>query len=176
MLALDVARIEAGLLLIEVDFFSARKALILAQQYSPYEMGLSRLVQLNKGPFVGQQALRKEHAHGPARQIVGLTVQWEDVEALYENIELPPHVPAAASRVAVPVYRDGAQVGKATSTTWSPVLKKMIALATVERGSTEAGSRLEMEVTVEAVRHRVAATVTPTPFFNPPRKTAAILS
>src|SRR5262245_23785957 len=60
MLALDVARMEAGLLLIEVDFFSSRKALIAAQQYSPYEMGLGRLVQLDKAPFVGQSALRAE--------------------------------------------------------------------------------------------------------------------
>jgi aminomethyltransferase len=82
-------------------------------------------------------------------------------------------VPATASRVAVPVYRNG-QVGKATSTTWSPVLKKMIALATLDADAAAVGARLEMEVTVEAVRHRVAATVTPTPFFNPPRKTAKI--
>ena len=174
MLALDVARIEAGLLLIEVDFFSSRKALIPAQQYSPFEMGLGRLVQLEKGTFVGQSALRKEHARGAARQIVGLTIRWEEVEALYQKLELPPQVPATASRVAVPVYRDGTQVGKATSTTWSPVLKKMIALATVERGAAEVGSRVEMEVTVEAVRHRVGATVTPTPFFNPARKTARL--
>ena len=176
MLALDVARIEAGLLLIEVDFFSSRKALIPLQQYSPYEMGLGRLVQLQKGTFVGQHALRKEQARGPARQVVGLTINWEEVEALYEKLALPPQVPAAASRVAVPVYRDATQVGKATSTTWSPVLKKMIALATVERGSTEPGSRLEMEVTVEAVRHRVSAVVVQTPFFNPARKTAPINS
>jgi aminomethyltransferase len=174
MLALDVARIEAGLLLIEVDFFSCRKALIASQQYSPLEMGLGRLVELDKGTFVGQAALRKEHARGPARQIVGLTVNWEEVEALYEKLQLPPQVPATASRAAVPVYRDGAQVGKATSTTWSPVLKKMIALATVDRGSTASGSRVEMEVTVEAVRHKVGAAVVKTPFFNPERKTAPI--
>jgi aminomethyltransferase len=174
MLALDVARIEAGLLLIEVDFFSSRKALIPAQQYSPYEMGLGRLVQLDKGPFVGQAALRKEHARGPDRQIVGMTLAWEEVEVLYEKLQMPPHVPATASRSAVPVYRGATQIGKATSTTWSPVLKKMIALATIERGSTEAGTRLEMEVTVEAVRHRVGASVTPTPFFNPSRKTAKL--
>ncbi len=172
MLALDVARIEAGLLLIEVDFFSSRKALIPSQQYSPFEMGLGRLVQVEKGPFVGQAALRKEKIQGPARQVVGIEINWQDVEALYEKLELPPQVPATASRVAVPVYRDGVQVGKATSTTWSPVLKKMIALATVHRGSIESGSRLEVEVTVEAVRHRVSAIVVPTPFFNPARKTA----
>ena len=60
MLALDVARIEAGLLLIDVDFFSSRKALISSQQYSPFEMGLGRLVQLDKAPYVGQAALRRE--------------------------------------------------------------------------------------------------------------------
>jgi aminomethyltransferase len=173
MLALDVARIEAGLLLIEVDFFSSRKALIAGQQYSPFEMGLGRLVQLDKAPFVGQPALRREKAGGPRRQIVGLEINWQQVEALYEKLQLPPQVTASASRVPVPVYRNG-QVGKATSTTWSPVLKKMIALATVEAAAAVAGTSLEMEVTVEAVRHRVAATVTATPFFNPPRKTGRI--
>src|ERR687897_1077407 len=60
MLALDVARVEAGLLLIEVDFFSSKKAMIRAQKYSPYELGLGRLVTLDKGRFVGQAALRRE--------------------------------------------------------------------------------------------------------------------
>jgi len=174
MLALDVARIEAGLLLIDVDFFSCRRALIPSQQYSPFEMGLERLVQLDTGSFVGQTALRREQARGVARRVVGLELDWQEVEALYEALQLPPQVPAMASRVAVPVYAEGAQVGRATSTTWSPVLKKMIALATVETGWAPAGTRVEMEVTVEAVRHRVGATVTSTPFFNPKRKTALL--
>ncbi len=176
MLALDVARIEAGLLLIEVDFFSSRKALIPSQQYSPFEMGMSRLVQLEKAPFVGQAALRKENASGAPRRIVGLEIDWEEVETLYEKLQLPPQVPATASRVAVPVYHHGVQVGKATSTTWSPILKRLIALATVNAAAATAGTRVQMEVTVEAVRHRVGATVTPTPFFNPPRKTAKLRS
>ena len=67
MLALDVARVEAGLLLIEVDFFSSKKALIESQKYTPYEMGLGRLVSLTKGRFIGQQALRAEYQRGPAR-------------------------------------------------------------------------------------------------------------
>jgi aminomethyltransferase len=172
MLALDVARIEAGLLLIEVDFFSSKKAVIDRQRYSPYEMGLGRLVSLDKGRFIGQQALRREHARGPARQIVGLQIDWTEVERIYEKIGLAPTVGATASRLAVPVYREGKQVGKATTTTWSPVLKKMIALATVDRPHYADGSRLQIELTVEAVRYRVAAAVVPTPFFNPPRKTA----
>ena len=174
MLALDVARIEAGLLLIDVDFFSCRRAVIPSQEYSPFEMGLGRLVQLDKAPFVGQSALRHESASGAPRQIVGLEIDWQEVEALYDRLQLPPQVPATASRAAVPVYRDGIQVGKATSTTWSPVLKKMIALATVEKDAAVVGTRVQIEVTVEAVRHRASATVTSTPFFNPPRKTARI--
>jgi glycine cleavage system T protein (aminomethyltransferase) len=173
MLALDVARIEAGLLLIEVDFFSSRKAVIPAQMYSPYELGMGRLVSLDKGRFIGRRALREEHARGPARQIVGLEIDWTDVEKLYDTAGLAPAVAATASRVAVPVYRDGRQIGKATSTTWSPVLKRMVALAALDRPHYAEGTVVQFEITVEAVRHRVSAKVAKTPFFNPPRKTAA---
>ena len=172
MLALDVARVEAGLLLIEVDFFSSKKALIESQKYTPYELGLGRLVSLDKGRFIGQQALRGEQRRGHARQIVGLEIAWTEVEQIYERVGLPPAVGATASRVAVPLYRGSRQVGRATTTTWSPVLKKMIALGTVERPRYVEGTKLQMEVTVEAVRHRVTATVVKTPFFNPPRKMA----
>jgi aminomethyltransferase len=172
MLALDVARIEAGLLLIEVDFFSSKKALIPPQFYTPLEMALGRLVSLDKERFVGRTALLAEARRGPARQVVGLELEWTEVEAIYDKAGLPPAVAAAASRVAVPVYDGGRQVGKATSTTWSPVLKRLIALATLDAGHIEPGTRVQIEVTVEAVRHRVAATVVKTPFFNPPRKTA----
>jgi aminomethyltransferase len=172
MLALDVARIEAGLLLIEVDFFSSRKAMIESQKYSPLELGLGRLVDLAKGPFVGRSALVAEHRRGPRRQVVGLEVDWTEVERLYEAVGLPPTAPAAASRVAVPVYKDGKQVGRATSTTWSTTLKKLIALATIEAPHYAVGTRVKLEITVEAVRHTAGATVVKTPFFNPPRKTA----
>ena len=172
MLALDVARIEAGLLLIDVDFHSSKKALIDEQKYSPFEMGLSRLVSIEKNRFVGQAALIAERKRGHAREIVGLEIDWTEVEKLYEDVGLPPSVSPIASRAAVPVFKDGAQVGKATSSTWSPTLKKMIALATVKREQTKPGTRLQFEITVEAVRHRVNATVVKTPFFNPRRKTA----
>jgi aminomethyltransferase len=172
MLALDVARIEAGLLLIDVDFFSSKKAMIEPQKYSPYEMGLGRLVNLNKGRFIGQDALGREHQRGHARQVVGLEIDWPEVEAIYERLQLAPSVGATASRVAVPVYRAARQVGRATSTTWSPTLKKMIALATVDRPHYAEGTQLQVEVTVEAVRHKVKATVVKTPFFDPKRKTS----
>jgi len=176
MLALDVARVEAGLLLIDVDFHGSKKALIEAQKYTPYEMGLGRLVQLEKRPFVGRGPLADEHKRGPAQQIVGLDISWPAVEKLYDRIGLPPQMSAAASRTAVPVYRNGRQVGRATTTTWSPVLKKLIALATVAAPHFAEGTALDFEITVEAVRHRVPATVVKTPFFNPARKTAPPLS
>jgi aminomethyltransferase len=172
MLALDVARIEAGLLLIEVDFFSSRKAMIPSQMYSPYELGMGKLVSLDKARFIGQRALREEHRRGGERQIVGLEIDWNEVEKLYDAVALAPAVAATASRVAVPVYRNGRQVGKATSTTWSPTLKRMIALATVDAPHHAEGTALQFEMTVEAVRHRVTAKVVKTPFFNPARKTA----
>lgn len=172
MLALDVARIEAGLLLIDVDYTSSRKALIESQKYSPYEIGLGRLVDLKKENFSGRAALVEQARRGVARRLVGLEIDWEGVERLYERHRLPPQAPATASRVAVPVYRGREQAGKATSTTWSPVLKKMIALASVGAAHAEKGAKLEIEFTVEAVRHRVGARVAPLPFFHPQRKTA----
>ena len=172
MLALDVARVEAGLLLIDVDFTSSKKALIDEQRYSPFEMGLGRLVHLDKNRFVGQAALIAEQQSGHAREIVGLQIEWPQVESIYEKAGLPPAVSPIASRVAVPVYKEGLQVGKATTTTWSPTLKSMIALATVRREHTRPGTRLQIEMTVEAVRHQVRATVVKTPLFNPRRKTA----
>jgi aminomethyltransferase len=172
MVALDIARIEAGLILIEVDYISSKKAMIESQRYSPAEIGLGKLVDLKKETFVGREALEVEEKKGPARSLVGLEINWNEVEALYDKMGLAPQVPSMASRVAVPVYRSGKHVGKATSTTWSPTLKKMIALASVERDHAAVGSTLNMEMTVESVRHAVSAKIVPMPFFNPPRKTA----
>jgi aminomethyltransferase len=173
MLALDVARTEAGLLLIDVDFHGSRTALIASHSYSPFELGLGRLVSLSKRPFVGRAALVAEKRRGHQRQIAGLEIGWTAVEQLYEQLGLPPQLPVAASRVAVPIYQRGRQIGKATTTTWSPSLKKLIALATLEAPHFTVGTTVDFELTVDAVRHRVPATVVETPFFTPPRKTAA---
>jgi glycine cleavage system T protein (aminomethyltransferase) len=172
MLAMDVARIEAGLLLAEVDYIPSKKALIESQKSSPYELTFGRLVHLEKDPFIGQRALAEELRRGGApRRLVGLEIHWPEVEKVYEDLGLAPQAPSIASRVAVPVYSEGAQAGKATSTTWSPLLKKMIALASVRRDHAAPGTNLQMEITVEAVHYPVTATVEPLPFFNPARKT-----
>jgi aminomethyltransferase len=172
MIALDIARIEAGLILIEVDYTSSKKALIDAQKFSPAEIGLGKLVDLKKETFVGREALAREAKKGAERALVGLEINWNEVEALYDKMGMAPQVPSMASRVAVPVYRGGRVIGKATSTTWSPTLKKMIALACVNRENSNVGTVLNIEMTVEAVRHTVSAKIAPLPFFNPARKMA----
>ncbi len=171
MLALDVARIEAGLILADVDYISSKKALIESQKYSPAEVGLAKLVHYEKENFIGREALLAEKKAGPKRTLVGLEIDWSDVEKIFEHKGLAPQVPATASRVHVPIYKARDQVGKATSTTWSPLLKQLIALASVDSQHAEPGTRLQMEMTVEAVRYKCNATVRQLPFFNPPRKT-----
>ncbi len=171
MLALDVARIEAGLILADVDYISSKKSLIASQKYSPAEVGLAKLVHYEKENFIGRQALLEEKKLGPKRMLVGLEVDWNDVERLFDRKGLAPQTPPTASRVHVPVYKGREQVGKATSTTWSPLLKQLIALGSVESQYAKPGTRLQMEMTVEAVRYKCGATVRQLPFFNPPRKT-----
>ena len=173
MLALDVARIEAGLLLIDVDYISSKKALIPEQKYSPFELGFGKMVHLDKENFVGKAALAHQQKTGVPRQLVGLEMDWVEIEERYDKFGLTPAAPAQASRVHVPVYLGNRQVGKATSTTWSPLLKKMIALASVETAHSRPGTELQMEITIEAVRQKVAATVVKLPFFSPERKTKA---
>ena len=172
MLALDVARVEAGLLLIEVDYSSSKKALIAPQKYSPYELGFEKMVHLQKENFVGKSALERDHKRGVPRQLVGLEIDWNEVEARYDKFGLSPAAPSQASRVPVPLYLEGKQVGKATTTTWSPVLKKLIALASVDTAHSKLGTKLQMEITIEAMRQNVTAQVVKLPFFNPGRKTA----
>ena len=173
MLALDVTRLEAGLVLIEVDYTSAVHSHIPAQNFSPYEIGLGKLVDLAKADFVGKRALIAEvAAGGPARRLVGLDVSWPEIEALYAAEGLAPYAPPTVSRAHVPLLAGGRQVGRVTSTGWSPILKKMIALASVGVAHARTGGRVQVEWTVEAKRKLVSATVVDVPFFDPPRKRA----
>src|SRR6185312_14310100 len=136
-----------------------------------YELGFGKMVHLDKTNFVGKAALAQQQKAGVARQLVGLEMDWVEIEERYEKFGLTPAAPAQASRVHVPVYLSGRQVGKATSTTWSPLLKKMIALASIDTAHAQPGTKLQMELTIEAVRRKVTATVVKLPFFNPARKT-----
>ena len=170
ILALDVARVEAGLLLIEVDYISAHRALIGAQQSSPFELNLGWTVSLDKDYFNGRQALSEEKARSSAWQFVGVEVDWPSLERLYAEVGLPPHLPATTVRASVPLYAGGRQIGYASSSCWSPLLKKYIALAHVEVAYAQAGTPLLIEVTVEHRRKQAQAQVVKTPFFDPERK------
>jgi glycine cleavage system aminomethyltransferase T len=85
MVALDIARIEAGLILIEVDYISSKKALIDSQRYSPSEIGLGKLVDLKKENFVGRDALLEEKRKGPARALAGLEIDWNEWSSIRQN-------------------------------------------------------------------------------------------
>jgi len=175
MLALDVVRLEAGLILLEVDYTSARHALNPEQNYSPYELGLGRLVDLDAGDFVGRLALRREQSiEGPARRLVGVQLEWDGIERSFSRQGLPPAISPSVDRSAIPVFaRSGdRQIGKVTSHGWSPILKQAIGLASVPPTFEALGSQLAVEWTVEGHRGRVDATVVPLPFLDLPRKRA----
>lgn len=174
MLALDVARIEAGLLLLDVDYVSARKALIESQKSSPLELGLEWTVGFDKAAFVGREAVVAEKARKAEWRFVGVEVVWEPLEALYADVGLAPKLPTTAWRTSVPLYAPGTdhQVGYATSGCWSPLLKRYLTLAHLEAAYAEPGRELDMEVTVEHRRKLARAQVRALPFFNPDRKRA----
>ncbi len=172
MLALDVARIEAGLMLIDVDYVPARKALIESQTSSPYELDLGWAVNLDKEQFVGRQALAAESERAPQWQFVGIEIGWEGLEQLYAEVGLATRLPQQAWRMSVPIYSGVEQKGYATSGGWSPLLKKYIALAHLRAPWAKPGTQLDMEITVEHRRRRAAARVVKKPFFDPERKRA----
>jgi aminomethyltransferase len=173
MLALDAVRLEAGLILLEVDYTSARHAMNPEQNYSPGEIGLGRLVSLDKADFVGRLALEREaRAGGPPRRLVGLQLEWSDIEGLFSAQGLPPAISPVVDRSPRPVYIGGRLIGKATSVGWSPILKQAIALATVPPSHEALGSRVDVEWSVEGRRGRVASTVVELPFLDLERKRA----
>jgi len=171
--ALDIARIEAGLIMADVDYVSSHKALIESQKSSPFELNLGWAVAVDKrAAFNGKKSLQKEKREGSAWQFVGIDVDWESLEAQYAEVGLPPRLPTIAWRSSTPLYAERRQIGYASSGCWSPLLKKYIALAHVEAPFAKPGTELAMEITVEHRRKQAAAKVAALPFFNPERKRA----
>ena len=168
ILAMDMARVEAGLFMLDVDYTSAHHAWIAGQKSSPYEMGLGWTINLDKpGYFVGRRALEREQRQGSEWKFVGVEVDWESLERAFAAVGLPPQIPGMAVRGSLPVHRAGRQIGYASTSTWSPVLKKYIALAHLARPHYEPGTNVELEVTVEHHRRQAAARVVPLPFYEP---------
>jgi len=165
---MDMARVEAGLFMLDVDYTSANHAWIAGQKSSPYEMGLGWTVNLDKpGYFVGRRALERAQREGSAWKLVGLEIDWEGLARVYAEAGLPPQIPAMAVRGSLPVQLDGKQVGYASTSTWSPILKKYLALVHLQRPYYEPGTRLSMEITVEHHRRQAPGTVVALPFYEP---------
>ena len=173
IIALDIARVEAGLIMLAVDYVSSHHAVIESQKSSPYEIGLGWAVSPNKGDFIGRRALMAEREKGSVWGFAGVQYDWDALEKLFANEDLPPQVAGRASRSAVPVYESGNtshQIGQITSHTFSPILKQYLGIGTLLNPHAQIGNRVDVEVTVEFKRKLCPATVVSTPFFDPPRK------
>jgi len=168
--ALDIARIEAGLILLDVDYISSRHAIVESRKSSPYELGLGWAVKMKKKYFIGKQALEREVTRGPEWEFVGIEIQWTELENHYRNVGLAPGLPSTAWRTSTPLYYNHEQVGYATSGAWSPILKRYIALAHVKSAFAVEDTKLQFELKVEHFRKLTAAKVVKTPFFDPERK------
>jgi glycine cleavage system T protein (aminomethyltransferase) len=170
--AMDVARVEAGLILIEAEYTSALHATAPEQNYSPFEIGLGRLVELGKATeFTGRRALVAEHAAGgPARRLVGLELDWAGIEGMFAKHGLAPLISPFVERAPVPVYKEGRQIGRATSLTWGTTIKKMVCFGSVAQAHEKLGTRVSVEYSVEGERGKVGATVVPLPFLDLERK------
>jgi aminomethyltransferase len=168
ILAMDMARVEAGLFMIEVDYTSTGHAWIEAQKSSPFELGLDWAVSLAKqGYFVGRRALEREKREGSAWKLMGLEIEWNGMERLFTHVGLPPLIPAMAVRASLPILIGNVQVGYASTSTWSPLLKKYIALAHLQKPHYQVGAAVRMEVTVEHHRQHAPAKVVALPFYEP---------
>jgi len=168
--ALDIARIEAGLILLDVDYISSRHALIESRKSSPYELGLGWTVKMKKSGFIGKSSLHKELKQGSDWSFVGIEIEWPEFEKHYREVGLAPGLPHTAWRTSTPLYYKNEQIGYATSGTWSPLLKRYIALAHLKSNYAHEGSELMFELKVEHFRKLTKATVVKTPFYDPERK------
>ena len=168
--ALDISRIEAGLILLDVDYISSRHALIESRKSSPFELGLGWSVKMKKDDFIGKRALEKELKDGPEWKFVGIEIQWDELEKHYRQAGLAPGLPSTAWRTSTPLYNGSEQIGYATSGAWSPILKRYIALAHIKTEYSKEGTMLDFELKIEHFRKLTPAKIVSTPFFNPERK------
>ncbi|MGA1353537.1 MAG: aminomethyltransferase family protein [Candidatus Limnocylindrus sp.] len=171
MEALDVARLEAGLIMAGVDYHSSRTARHPSLAVSPYEIGMDRLVDLDKPSFIGKRALMDEVASGgPANRLVGLELDLNVFEDAFLDLGYAIEHPLRAWRHVTPLTRKSETIGRATSGTFSPLLKRSIALGFLPSKHAEVGSSVGIEWQIEETRQQIPATVVPLPFLDLPRK------
>jgi aminomethyltransferase len=175
--ALEMLRIEAGLLLLDVDFGSSRYAWTDEDRSSPFEIGLGWMLRdlaNDDRAFIGRRALEREVADGTSRwRFTGLVLDWEDYDRIYNGAGLIPpkdHTPIVEELF---VYDDEIrQVGYSTSFMYSPMLQRHIAMARVRPDLAKAGSEVRLEVDVNHKYEYVKAKTARMPLYNPARKTA----
>tara|TARA_B100001750_G_C15306972_1_gene495214 strand:- start:203 stop:847 length:645 start_codon:yes stop_codon:yes gene_type:complete len=170
LLALDIARIEAGFVLLDVDYVSSLHTSINARKSSPYELGLGWTVKINTSNFIGKEALKYELTHGSSWKFCGIEVDWESLEQYYRKLGVAPVLPTAAWRGSNPLYKNNIQIGYATSGCWSPILKKYIALSHIKSEHIKENSFIEFEINVEHYRKLCPAKIVNLPFLNVERK------
>ena len=175
--ALEMLRIEAGLLLLDVDFGSSRYAWTDEDRSSPFEIGLGWMLRdlaADDRAFIGRRALERELADGTSRwRFTGLVLDWQDYDRIYNGAGLIPpkdHTPIVEELF---VYDDEIrQVGYSTSFMYSPILQRHIAMARVRPDLATPGSDVRLEVDVNHRYEYVKARTARMPLYNPARKTA----
>lgn len=177
MIALYMARIEAGLILLDVDFHSSRFAWTDADRSTPIELGLGWMfkgIETDDRAFIGRDAIRRERASKSSRwKLSGLIVDWRDYDRIYDAAGLIPPKDHSPIQDEYYVYDDDLnQLGYATSQMYSPMLQRHIALARVPLDRTTPGSRVKLELAVAHKYEYFDAVVSRTPLFDPQRRTA----
>jgi aminomethyltransferase len=175
--ALYMARIEAGLVLLDTDFHSSRFAWTDADRTTPIELGLGwmfRDLETDDRVFIGRDAIRREIAGKTSRwKLSGLVLDWREYERIHDRAGLIPpknHLPVQDEYY---IYDDKLnQLGYATSQMYSPMLQRHIALARVPLSLSAPGSRVKLELAVSHRYEYFDALVTRLPLFNPQRRTA----
>ncbi len=174
--ALVMARLEAGLLLIQADFASSRYAWTDGDRSTPLELGLGwmfRDFEKQERPFIGRDAIRRELESGSRWHLVGLVLDWQDWNEVWGHAgHVPPkdHTPLAEETILYDANED--TVGFATSFMYSPMVQRHIAIAQVIPEVAAIGSEVEYEVTIDHALKYVTASVVEMPFYDPPHRTA----
>jgi aminomethyltransferase len=161
--ALEIARIEAGFILIDADYSASIHALRPSNRMSPYELGIGWTVNLNKpGYFVGKRALKREKELGTSRYIL-------------TGLEIEGRKPAGGAFL----YADQAgkkELGLVTSGCWSPTMKKNLGFARIPTAYAKAGTEMWIEIwsrkEQKIERSMLRCWATNRMFYDPPRKSA----
>ncbi|MEM7128304.1 MAG: aminomethyltransferase family protein [Chloroflexota bacterium] len=178
--ALKMARIEAGLLLLDVDFHSARFAWVDAQRDTPIELGWSwmfRKLATDERDFIGRSAIEAEIANKSSRWVtVGLEIDWAEFDRIHREAGIMTPKDGLRHEGTMSLYRRSDKewdyAGYATCFLYSSLLKKHIAIAKLPRDLAEPGGEVDLEISVIRRPMNVLARVTKMPFYNPKRKTA----